>query len=80
VHARNDRHTAFRRATVRIRELHGVNAFDERQLSIPVGWWVTHEDRLRVAQAIRSWAHAEAGGQPAGDEQVVLAGAAAMGG
>lgn len=50
VHARNDTHTAthaFRCA------LPGVDAFDARQVSIPVGWWLTEQERARVIEAVR---------------------------
>ena len=53
VHARNDLHTAFRRATARQDgRLPGVEHFDDHQLSVPVGWWVTEQDRERVARAV----------------------------
>ncbi len=52
VHVRNDVHTAYRLFR---RPLPGVDEFDREQVSIPVGWWVTDEDRERVASAIEEW-------------------------
>jgi len=53
VHVRNDIHTAY--AAFR-RNLPGVDEFDAEQVSIPVGWWVTDEDREKIAKAIEEWA------------------------
>ena len=53
VHVRNDIHTAY--APFR-RNLPGVDEFDGEQVSIPVGWWVTDEDRERVVKLIEEWA------------------------
>jgi len=52
VHVRNDLHTytkAFRR------NLPGVDEFEREQVSIPVGWWVTDDDREKIARAIEEW-------------------------
>jgi dTDP-4-amino-4,6-dideoxygalactose transaminase len=55
VHAPNTKHTAFRRAALNAAEpLPGVEAFGSRQVAIPVGWWLTSEDRERVAEAVWS--------------------------
>lgn len=63
VHARNDGHTAFRRAnasaTARV-ELPGLDAFAARQVSIPVGWWMTESDEATVIDAVVTWADAHA--------------------
>lgn len=57
VHRRNDAHTAFKRATGIYRYgLRGVNAFADRELAIPCGWWVDDDAIIRVAQAVREWA------------------------
>jgi dTDP-4-amino-4,6-dideoxygalactose transaminase len=64
VHARNDRHAAFRRAAVNPNDwLHGVDAFDAQQVSIPVGWWLDDRDRAHIVAAVHSWAerHARVG-------------------
>lgn len=64
VHARNDGHTAFRlangRATARVR-LPGLEAFARRQVSIPVGWWLTEADEAAVIEAVTTWALMRAG-------------------
>lgn len=52
VHVRNDLHTytkAFRR------NLPGVDQFERDQVSIPVGWWVTDEDREMIVRTIEDW-------------------------
>jgi len=57
VHRRNDAHTAFKRATGIYRYgLRGVNAFADRELAIPCGWWVDDNAIMRIAQAVREWA------------------------
>lgn len=57
VHARTDKHTAFKTATVRQdNDLPGVGYFDSHQLSIPVGAWITNADRERVASTIIEYA------------------------
>jgi dTDP-4-amino-4,6-dideoxygalactose transaminase len=57
VHARNDKHTAFRRATARQDGLlKGVEYFDNHQLSIPVGAWVTEEERDNIAKIVINYA------------------------
>jgi len=49
VHARNDTHSMFRdcKAT-----LPGVDQFNSTHLCIPVGWWVTKDDREFIAETI----------------------------
>jgi dTDP-4-amino-4,6-dideoxygalactose transaminase len=49
VHARNDRHSAFASAR---RDLPNADSFDRTHLCIPVGWWLSHADRERVAEAV----------------------------
>lgn len=55
VHARNDRHDAFRAASSG-GSLPGVDAFDARQVAIPVGWWVSDQQREYVATVVCDWA------------------------
>jgi len=50
VHARNDLHTMFK-DSLRT-DLHGVDAFTEDQVSIPVGWWLSSEQREHIAQTV----------------------------
>lgn len=49
VHARNDTHTMFHDFAT---SLPGVDAFDRDQVSIPVGWWLTDDERGAVADAV----------------------------
>jgi len=54
VHRRNDEHPAFpQRSPV---SLSGLDHFSARQVSIPVGWWVTPEQIDYVIGAVRDWA------------------------
>jgi perosamine synthetase len=52
VHVRNDLHTAFRAFR---KNLPGVDEFCAHQVSIPVGWWVTDEDREMISKAVIEW-------------------------
>jgi len=52
LHLRNDRYACFSGA--RATALPGVEVFDRDNLSIPCGWWVSDEDRERIAGCIRS--------------------------
>lgn len=52
VHARNDRHTMFKDF---VSDLPGVDEFASRQICIPVGWWLTHEDVSCIIDAIASY-------------------------
>lgn len=49
VHVRNDLHTVFREFQ---RTLPGVTDFSARQVSIPVGWWISDGEREFIADAI----------------------------
>jgi perosamine synthetase len=51
VHQRNDTYTMFRDSR---RELPDVDYFDARELCLPCGWWVSPDDRERIADIIRS--------------------------
>lgn len=50
VHRRNDEHTVFADSRA---PLPGLDAFAARMVHIPCGWWVTDEDRERIASALR---------------------------
>ena len=54
VHARNDTHSCF--ADSYDTNLPGVVSFNKTHLCIPVGWWVTKEDRERIAKLINKFA------------------------
>jgi len=56
VHRRNDEHTAFRHAAGKQAPLPGLDQFASRQVSIPVGWWVSDDDATRIIAAVREWA------------------------
>lgn len=50
VHARNDTHSMF--AEFYDGNLPGVESFNRTHLCIPVGWWVTDEDREYIADRV----------------------------
>ena len=52
VHERNDNHTAFKDSLC---DLPGVDAFNATQISIPVGWWITDEDRRFIVDKIKEF-------------------------
>lgn len=52
VHARNDTHRAFHYPNG---PLPGVDHFASRNVAIPVGWWLSVDDRKRVIEAVRTW-------------------------
>lgn len=54
VHRRNDVHPAFWYPNG---PLPGVDAFAEREVAIPVGWWLSDQDREHVAASVLEWAH-----------------------
>jgi perosamine synthetase len=49
VHVRNDLHTVFSEFK---RTLPGVTDFSARQVSIPVGWWISEGEREFIADAV----------------------------
>lgn len=49
VHARNDKHSMCRGSRTPLPRL---DSFVERQVSIPVGWWVKKNDRQRIVASI----------------------------
>ena len=54
VHSRCDTHTCFKDATKKF-ELKGMGYFSQHQMSIPVGWWVSPEDREKIMDAIEEF-------------------------
>lgn len=56
VHRSNVFHTAFARQSRGADSVPNADWFDQHQLSIPVGWWVTPEDREKVAAAVAEFA------------------------
>ena len=53
VHSRNDYHDVFN--PYKDDNLPGTDYFSENQLSIPVGWWLTKEQRLYIVDVINGW-------------------------
>lgn len=53
VHARNDTHSMFEEFQT---ELPGADAFNRTHLCIPVGWWVTDEQREFIAETVIKYA------------------------
>lgn len=54
VHARNDLHSMFKEFYDP--NLPGVESFNSTHLCIPVGWWVTNEDREYIAEKVIKYA------------------------
>jgi len=52
-HVRNDTYGCLKQS--KGRKLPGVDYFDSHQVNIPVGWWVTLEDRRYIMEAIEKW-------------------------
>lgn len=52
VHIRNDRYAVFKDA-IQDGPLPGLDAFTERMICIPVGYWVTPDDAQRIATVIK---------------------------
>jgi dTDP-4-amino-4,6-dideoxygalactose transaminase len=50
VHERNDKHTCFDKYK---RELPGLESIMDKMICIPVGWWVTPEDREYIVESIK---------------------------
>ena len=54
VHARNDTHEAFR-AQSRNCDLQSVINYDQKQINIPVGWWLKYNDLKFIADVVWSY-------------------------
>jgi dTDP-4-amino-4,6-dideoxygalactose transaminase len=52
VHARNDTHKAFHYPNG---PLPMVDYFASRNVAIPVGWWLSNDDRRAVVEAVQAW-------------------------
>lgn len=53
VHERNDKHSSLKEFRSMLPNLDTVA---DRMISIPVGWWVTNEDREYIVKTIKEWA------------------------
>jgi dTDP-4-amino-4,6-dideoxygalactose transaminase len=53
VHARTDKHTAFRKHYSG--PLPGVTRFSDSEVAIPVGWWLSNSERDRIVEAVFRW-------------------------
>ena len=49
-HKRNDRHTVFAASRC---DLPGLDAFYDKMIHIPCGWWIDDDQRNRVVEVIR---------------------------
>jgi len=61
IHARNDTQPIFRNAVTPF-PLVGVHEFDDHQVSVPCGWWLSEDERDHIAQALRELLPAHSGG------------------
>jgi perosamine synthetase len=52
VHSRNDYHDVFKDFK---QNLPGTDYFSSNQLSIPVGWWLTKEEKEYIVDVINNW-------------------------
>jgi dTDP-4-amino-4,6-dideoxygalactose transaminase len=52
-HHRNDQNTC----TMEFKEgpLPGLDFFNENQLNIPVGWWLTDKEKMHIIDTIKKW-------------------------
>lgn len=53
VHLRNDRYTVFNKFPSG--NLPGCDEFCSKLINIPVGWWVTEEDRQKITNLVNNW-------------------------
>lgn len=54
VHARNDKHSAFKGASDGLM-LHGTDSFDQTQLNLPCGWWMAQEEVDIIVHALKTF-------------------------
>ena len=52
VHERNDKHTAFKDSKATLKNL---DVFNSTQVSIPVGWWLSNQDRKIIVSKIKEF-------------------------
>ncbi len=54
VHARNDKHEAFKAASETRGPMPGVEHFSAHEVAVPAGWWLSEQEREQVAEAVWS--------------------------
>jgi dTDP-4-amino-4,6-dideoxygalactose transaminase len=52
VHVRNDKYTVFQKFK---QDNPGLDSFESRLMNIPVGWWLTREDRDKIVEAVNDY-------------------------
>jgi dTDP-4-amino-4,6-dideoxygalactose transaminase len=50
VHVRNDKYTVFK--NYRTNDLHGTDEFCSKMINIPVGWWLSNEDKEKIIKVV----------------------------
>ena len=55
VHVRNDNYTVFKDFKKSDKELPGTKEFCSKHINIPVGWWLSEEDRTHIVKAINEY-------------------------
>ena len=55
VHVRNDTYSVFDRFKVNPGDLKGCDEFCSQHLNIPVGWWLSKEDREKIVEVINRY-------------------------
>ena len=53
VHVRNDRYTVFK--DYRCTDLPGTDEFCSKMINIPVGWWLTPEDKEKIIRVVNEY-------------------------
>jgi len=55
LHYRNDMYTVFREFRRPPSELPGLQEFSDRQINLPVGWWLSDEDRDHIVETVNRY-------------------------
>ena len=53
VHVRNDYYSVFKKYSTS--RLKGCDEFCDKMINIPVGWWLTKEDRENIVEAVNGY-------------------------
>lgn len=53
VHLRNDNYSVF--SKFKRDDLNGVDEFTNHMINIPVGWWLSDEDRIKIVESVNSY-------------------------